>query len=381
MTDCQPEIGDAPLADLAARLGAVDWSFHSRSARDRLEALHPYPAKFIPEIPGTLLDLLPVPAGTGVLDPFVGSGTTLVESQRRGLSCTGIDVNPIACLISRVKTSPLPPGLILSADAVLASAGRRTEAPVAIPNVDHWFRRDVQLALGQLRDGIVEAPPAHQDALRLALSSIVVRVSNQESDTRYAAVDKAVRGRDVPVLFRAACERVEAGLRGRTWEPTGARVLQMDAQRVGGELEGCPVGAVVTSPPYPNAYEYWLYHKYRMYWLSYDPIAVKASEIGARPHFFKKNPHTPRHFFEQMVAVFVGVLRVLVPGGWVCVVVGRSRISGEIVDNAAIIREVAERLGLTQAAELERRIRLSRKSFNLAHSRLKTESILVFRRP
>ena len=41
------------------------------------------------------------------------------------------------------------------------------------------------------------------------------------------------------------------------------------------------VGLVITSPPYPNAYEYWLYHKYRMYWLGLDPIAVKKQEIGA----------------------------------------------------------------------------------------------------
>ena len=48
-------------------------------------------------------------------------------------------------------------------------------------------------------------------------------------------------------------------------------------------------GRLVTSPPYPNAYEYWLYHKYRMYWLGFDPIPIRENEIGARPHYFKTN--------------------------------------------------------------------------------------------
>ncbi len=373
--------GATPVGGAAAQLEAVDWSFPSGSARSSLESLHPYPAKFIPEIPGTLLDLLPVPPGTIVLDPFVGSGTTLVESQRRGFSCAGVDVNPIGCLISRVKTSPTPPALLRHADAVLGHADEPIEHRPAIPNVDHWFRPDVQAALQHISAGIHAVPRSHQDALRLALSSIVVRVSNQESDTRYAAVQKGITGPDVPALFRAAVARTEKALNSRTWDLTDARVLQLDAQRLGSELDDCRIGAVITSPPYPNAYEYWLYHKYRMYWLSHDPMAVKAVEIGARPHFFKKNPHTPRHFFSQMLSVLGRSTARLVPGGWLCVVVGQSVIAGKTVDNAAIIHEVASGLGLVPAVRLERRIRLSRKSFNLAHSRLKDESILVFQQP
>ncbi|AWN35677.1 hypothetical protein DK427_07920 [Methylobacterium radiodurans] len=73
------------VADIAAALNAVDWSFAGRKRLSELEAIHPYPAKFIPDIPGTLLDILPIPPDTAVLDPFVGSGTTLVECQRRGI--------------------------------------------------------------------------------------------------------------------------------------------------------------------------------------------------------------------------------------------------------------------------------------------------------
>ena len=63
-------------------LAEIDWDFPERVGHSSIEGIHPYPAKFVTELPRTLLKLLPVPRETAVLDPFCGSGTTLVESQR-----------------------------------------------------------------------------------------------------------------------------------------------------------------------------------------------------------------------------------------------------------------------------------------------------------
>ena len=63
----------------------------------------------------------------------------------------------------------------------------------SIPRVDHWFSKDVQSALARLVDGISKVEDDDlRDDLRLALSSIIVRVSFQDGDTRYAAVEKKV---------------------------------------------------------------------------------------------------------------------------------------------------------------------------------------------
>jgi hypothetical protein len=118
-----------------------------------------------------------------------------------------------------------------------------------------------------------------------------------------------------------------------------------------------------------------------MYWLGQDPIPVRSAEIGARPHFFKKNPHTARTFFDQMERVFSGAVSSLVPDGWCCVVVGNSKIHGVVVDNSEIIKEVANRLGLITEAVIDRPLKSSRKSFNLSHARIKREHVLVFRKP
>ncbi|KAA4287867.1 site-specific DNA-methyltransferase, partial [Bacteroides ovatus] len=89
------------------KLKTIDWNFQDVS-QDALANIHPYPARFIPDIPRELISALGCAKGSVVLDPFCGSGTTLVEAQRAGFDAVGIDLNPIACLISSVKTQPLP---------------------------------------------------------------------------------------------------------------------------------------------------------------------------------------------------------------------------------------------------------------------------------
>lgn len=363
------------------KLAQVDWDFPKRVTHSGIEGLHPYPAKFVAELPCALLNILPIPAGTAVLDPFCGSGTTLVESQRHGLASVGIDVNPIACLMSRVKTEPVPSDLAEAAQCVLDRAQKeRVPAVPAIPNLDHWFQRPVQEALAALTRALAVVPSNHQDPLRLALSSIIVRVSNQDSDTRYAAVEKQVAAEDVFRGFARATHRIRDVLQKRPYPLVPATVLQADTLSLDPKQLPTSIGLVITSPPYPNAYEYWLYHKYRMWWLGFDPIAVKTREIGARAHFFKRNHHTAEDFARQMAQTFALLEEVLVPDGYACFVVGRSRIHGRVVDNARIIEDAGRAVGFKRVFAAERALAPNRKSFNLSHANIKTETILLLRR-
>lgn len=360
-------------------LADIDWDFPDRVVHSRIESIHPYPAKFVAELPRALLSVLPMPPGTAVLDPFCGGGTTLVECQRMGLASVGIDLNPIACLMARVKTAPRPLGLRESAIGVVDGARRAGNVAIpSLPNLDHWFDRPIQHELATLTEGIGKAPAAVRDALRLALSSIIVRVSRQESDTRYAAIEKNVTRSDVSRLFLRAAIRLDDVLADRNYPLAAADVFEADTLKFDPSRLGCRVGMIITSPPYPNAYEYWLYHKYRMYWLGFDPLAVKAREIGARAHFFKRNHHTEDDFARQMARTFDLIREVLLPGGYACFVIGRSRIHGRDVDNARIVEEAAE--GFDLVFSMDRTISARRKSFNLSHANIKTEKVLVLQR-
>lgn len=369
------------LNAIVQRLMSTDWDFRVRIVEHEVENVHPYPAKFIADLPGAFLDALPVSPGTLLMDPFCGSGTSLAEGQRRGLNTVGVDLNPIACLISRVKTSPLSPTALESANTVLARLSDRAASIPSIPNLMHWFKPPVQVALASLMRLINESPAADQDFLRLAASSIIVRVSNQESDTRYAAIDKPVGAKDVPQCFERACEKLHAALTARDYTFASSEVIEGDLLELNtAHLKG-KIGVFITSPPYPNAYEYWLYHKYRMWWLGYDPLAVKEKEIGARAHFFKKNRHTAHTFVEQMNKAFQRFSELAAPGAWVCFVVGRSVIHGETVDNAAIVEQAGIRVGFQPVYRGTRNVLSTRKSFNLSHANIKTETILVLRGP
>lgn len=384
----QLQMGDRQWADAAsreipgqalARLESTDWDFKVRVVQHEVESVHPYPAKFIADLPGAFLDALPIPQDTLLMDPFCGSGTTLAEGQRRGLRTVGVDLNPIACLIARVKTSPLPATALQSAERVLREVSD-IEAPVPmIPNLGHWFKGPIQRELARLMKVIAAAPAPDRDFLKLAASSIMVRVSNQDSDTRYAAVEKPIVADDVRILFARACNKLHAALAQRDYELAPSTIIEGDLLTLDTTSLQKRIGIFVTSPPYPNAYEYWLYHKYRMWWLGYDPLAVKAHEIGARAHFFKKNHHTADTFIGQMTSAFERMQELAAPGAWACFIVGRSKIHGEIVDNAHIIEEVGRKAGFEPFYRTDRNVLSSRKSFNLSHANIKTEAVIVLR--
>ncbi len=366
-----------------SKLKTIDWNFQDVS-QDALASLHPYPARFIPDIPRGLISTLGCDKDSVILDPFCGSGTTLVEAQRAGFDAIGVDLNPIACLISSVKTQRLPEEYLYTAKKVCEKAKETFNGPVeipAIPNLDHWFKADIQKALSSILSRIEEeSDAAMRNALKLALSSIIVRVSNQESDTRYAAVDNNYTANDVFNTFLNACKKIHDA-KNRVCVDSGfSKIINQDVLTVTASDFDNRVGLVITSPPYPNAYEYWLYHKYRMWWLGFDPIQVRSFEIGARPHYQKKNGQTEEDFRKQMCGVFGLISDVLISGGHVCFVVGRSVIKGKIVDNAELICNVASKYRMVCVANIEREIASTKKSFNLKYGKIKTENILVFRK-
>jgi site-specific DNA-methyltransferase (cytosine-N4-specific) len=361
----------------------IDWDFPGASS-DALASIHPYPARYINDIPRKLIDVLGCQSGCKILDPFCGSGTTLVEAQKQGYESVGVDINPIACLISRVKTTPLSTEFLRIAEIVQTDAEHNfdkvTTIP-SIPNLDHWFKYDIQRALSAILYEIEKQnDKTVVDALKLGLSSIIVRVSNQESDTRYASKDNNYTADDVFSNFYKACKKISTAKNDCKYEVCSSEIIEQDILTVTSEQLGNKIGLVITSPPYPNAYEYWLYHKYRMWWLGFDPISVRTYEIGARPHYQKKNGQTEVDFYNQMSKVFFTTVPSLVNGGHVCFVVGRSVIKGREIDNADIIIQVASKYGLSLKANIERAIAPTKKSFNLKYGKIKTENIIVLRK-
>ncbi len=368
-------------SDYKESLGDLDWNFHN-SKTETIHSIHPYPAKFIPEIPRALIKNLPIPRNSIILDPFCGSGVTLVEAQKAGIESIGVDLNPIACLLSEVKTKQLNINFLDEVQEIIVNCNSfkgRSLIP-EIPNLNHWFKKEIQRSLSVLLNEINKVDNENiLNALKFCFSSIIVKVSNQDSDTRYAAIDKQWKKEDVFSLFKQSAERLWKAKTSYN-ESIQSRVINKNSLLLDKSDFPANVGMVITSPPYPNAYEYWLYHKYRMWWLGYDPIEVKKSEIGARAHYFKKNHQTVNDFVDQMEQLFSYLWDVCVNNAFICLVIGQSKIHGEIIENEKLIAKIGQKMNFKYLTTLERVINPSRKSFNLSHARIKNEFIVILKK-
>jgi DNA modification methylase len=124
------------------KVKSIDWNFKDVETTYLTHCYHSYPARFIPQIPQTIIENFTC-KGDVVLDPFCGCGTALVESVLRGRRAVGVDINPIACLITKVKTTPLEPSKLKNyASSLIGSLtriimqlrGQNTLFPENMPN-------------------------------------------------------------------------------------------------------------------------------------------------------------------------------------------------------------------------------------------------------
>jgi len=135
------------------------WSFKGNSRREYGHGLFQYPAMMVPQMVQAVLEQACAvhPDIERVGDPFAGSGTVMTESMMRGLAFSGIDINPLAVLLCRVKSGPfLVDALKDKSKDLYARIDEdfRGEIEISLPNRDKWFSRDVQLALSKVRRAI-----------------------------------------------------------------------------------------------------------------------------------------------------------------------------------------------------------------------------------
>lgn len=383
---------------LLDNLKAIDWDFVDAKTDYLTHALHPYPAKFIPQIPNALIQELSS-VGDTVLDPFCGSGTTLVEALMLKRHTIGLDANPVACLISRAKTSKLSAteietlrnleGSLMSMAARFGSgqASLFDEHDDVLPpksdKIGFWFDPHVITELAQIKELCMDLPTEACRTLALAaFSSIIVSVSRQDSDTRYVRRDKHIQQGDTIKRFQRALDySVERAIEfsDLVEERFHCRVIQSDVLNPPADLTHADL--VVGSPPYPNAYSYHLYHMTRMLWLDMDPFSFKKIEIGSHRKYSNRgaNGATADTFKNEMKVVFGWLGRILRPQRYCCLVIGDSVLNGTVMHNNELLSEVAKSVGFQLVADIPRHLNDAKKSFNPKIGKVKHEHILILK--
>ncbi|GMV88918.1 MAG: hypothetical protein AMXMBFR81_18490 [Chthonomonas sp.] len=221
-----------------------------------------------------------------ILDPFCGTGTTLVEAKKRGIASVGLEANPMAAFATRVKTewgvdpNELRDWSDRAADrsrtdcersGITATAfleGRIAEE-VSLFDLRTLDQSQFDLLLRgsisplplhrclTLRHYIKEAPEQIQSYLLLALAWVAV---TEAGNVRFGPeVGITPPKCDAPVFesWRSQVHRMADDLtEWRRQAGVCSRVFLADAREPNGHIEPQSIGAVFTSPPYPNEKDY-----------------------------------------------------------------------------------------------------------------------------
>ena len=326
-------------ADLYAAIDLeLSWSEAELPERERtkhVHRLHPYLGKFVPQLAEVFLERHTRP-GRLVWDPFVGSGTTLVEANAFGARAAGCDISAFNCLLTRVKTATYEPDALLGdlvqlAGAESASNGRDASSPY----LKRWFSPQALAELLSFRAAIsgTTYPELWSVVLSRAARS-ARRARHDDLDFPREPVTKEYfchKHRRVcrPVgeaakflrrYVRDAAQRVQdyAVLR----RETDAVVSHGDAR----ELDPPePVDLVLMSPPYPGLIDYHEQHAYAFELLGLE--RRDASEIG----------RSVEGYCEGVAAVLDRARRSLRPRARVVIVVNdRRRVYDGILAEAGL---------------------------------------------
>jgi hypothetical protein len=274
----------------------LSWSEKALPERERtkhVHRLHPYHGKFIPQLVEVLLDRY-VRAGGHVLDPFGGSGTTLVQALESGYAATGVDIAAFNALLMRVKTAQYDlPELRAELTDACARIDSLTPRRARVPRrryLRDWYAPQAAAELVAFRDLIPEYRNA--DVLRVVLSR-AARSARRAAHFDLEAPREPQRGEYWCHKHRRTCRPVEsaAGFLRRYTLDTPARIeefaqvrdLEREAAVVHGDAReaalGGPFDAVLTSPPYPGLIDYHEQHRYAYELLGLDDR--REREIGA----------------------------------------------------------------------------------------------------
>lgn len=377
----------------------------TRNVNSYTHGFHKYPAKFIPHIPKwAITKYLNGNNNKNILDPFCGSGTTLVEGVLAGYNVIGVDIDPLSAFISKVKTTRVDKNELKKIKTWLVyeiKSNKNGEFQPDCETIEHWFTIDAIKKLSIIRTLINQIPEKFdenkkvkdiQDLLMLCFSSIIRRVSNadNESQKTYVSHTKIKEPEDVNSLFLTQLDFFvdRAILFSKTTNPKSRTRLIVSSSAISLEkkLHGQYIDLAITSPPYIKAIDYIYNQMIELFWIG-DLFQMqtqpkqnskKAQYIGNK-HIYKaefknytpyntsinidildiklqevyntdkKNGHKHSYvtykYFTEMESHFAEMAKCLNRGKHYVMVVGDSNVSNIYFDTADFLIEIAVRNG------------------------------------
>ena len=385
-----------------------EWSFIGYKPSDTgkwTHNYHRYPAKFIPQLVEKLVGEYVENRNAHINDPFYGCGTTIVTAISKGFKASGTDINKIAYLITKVKSTPIEPTYleqkirqfllkIKSLENNQKKLFHTGDIEPLIPEkhidrINYWFTEENKIKLGKILRVIYEEK---DDKIRnfflVALSHILKTCSIWLSGSTKPTRDLRKKPANPFDALSRHLRKMQKGnlvfyneVPGRVKDNVN-KFLDIEI----GDARRQPVPSnsadlIVTSSPYVTSYEYADLHQLSTIWLDLtdDLREYKKGFIGTSykkyenkqllsiigrgivDKMFEKNLKTAKEieaFFIDMEEVFDESFRILKPGGRCCYVIGNTKLKGIDILNAQVFAESLQYSGFRLDRIIKREIPL-----------------------
>jgi len=379
---------DVSYRERLSDLLSSDLDFHGKSSSYASHNFHAFPAKFPPQLPRKFIEGLTEP-GDVVLDPMMGSGTTILEAFLVGRRGIGFDIDPMALRLCKVKVTPL-------ALEETATAGKKVlhRAQEGLQQdgselrqqldarfgeaerkfLDYWFLSYTQLELMALIREIERVQdPNIREFLELAFSAIIITKSGGVSMARDLAHTRPHRVQDKTPrsVLDEYRKRLSKNLDSLATLARGSGTIEIfcgDAQKL--PLCDHTVDLIVTSPPYAsNAIDYMRAHKFSLVWFGHSlgslsqlrrqyigHDAVTGVELVELPDYARqivvslarvdpKKAKVLHRYYSEMTRCLAEMARVLKPDKAAIVVVGSSTMRGMDTRTDICLGEIGKQVG------------------------------------
>jgi len=372
---------------LKERLSASDWTFRGVKAKEGIHAIHSYPAMMPPPVARRLICEL-TREGDTVLDPFCGSGTVLAEAVLLKRTGIGYDINPLALLIARVKTTPLSPAMIMEALFRIEQRAASQPEPQSVPhfpNIDYWFRREVITALAKLKTAI-EAEESNE--IRDFFKVVFARTVRQTSNTRgnefklFRLPDEKLRfyRPNVFVSFKTiALECISAmdDFYSRASDRLPSADVRFHDSRYPFPLPKESISLMLTSPPYGDSrttVAYGQFSRLALQWLDMWEKDVDKESLGGKPIarcceipilnnaldkvrlLDEQRAKEVEAFYQDLYLCMRNISTVVRPGGFAVFVVANRKVKGITLPTDKIIVDMMQSMGFSHVGTLQREI-------------------------
>ncbi len=376
----------------------TSWSFLDKTQKDTNYITHSYytyPAKFIPQLASRLILEHSKPNDI-VVDPFMGSGTTMVESIVNCRKCTGADINEVAYLATKVKITPLNIDVLQKTYIELQEKiyycnfifESYVNTSAIHEKIDYWFKPQSKAILSNILyyiNDIVDRDV--KDFFLLAFAQILKTASIWLQKSIKPTRDKHKKEVDIIKLFLQQSKKMIEKHKSYCSMLTSEMLshIQHYVNIVCGDSRNLPLQndsakLIVTSPPYVTSYEYADLHQLPAIWLGYlqNLMDFRKKFIGSG--FTKKITESHRNlksenadiiieklghikkakevkcYYADMLESFREMYRILKPQGKACIVIGNTQFKGIDILNAEVFVEQMLNIGFSLYTIIHREI-------------------------